>query len=61
MTEEFKAFFVQTIKDCAVKVHGNDDDIAAALNYIPPETRTQKCLFTCFFETVGVVSKFSAF
>lgn len=49
---------MQTIKDCASKVNGNDDDIASALKYIPPETHTQKCIFTCFFETVGVVSEF---
>lgn len=55
MTEEYIAFFEMTMKDCSAIVKAYNDDIALASQYKPPETRTQKCLYGCFFEFAGAV------
>lgn len=44
------------VNDCKAKENANDEDAAIVVNHEDPETTAQKCLFACFYETLGVVS-----
>lgn len=45
------------VNDCKSKENANDDDATVVINHEVPESPTQKCLFACFYETLGVVSR----
>lgn len=45
------------VKECKAKENANDDDVMVVVNHDVPESPTQKCLFACFYETIGVVSQ----
>lgn len=45
------------VNDCKVKENANDEDAMIVVNHEVPNSPTQKCLFACFYETLGVVSQ----
>lgn len=47
---------MMVVNDCKAKENANDDDALIVFNHDVPTTSTQKCLFACFYETLGVVS-----
>lgn len=49
-------YFLTIVNDCKAKENANDEDAAIVVNHEVPETTAQKCLFACFYETLGVVS-----
>lgn len=46
------------VSDCKAKENANDNDAMVVINHDVPESHTQRCLFACFYETLGVVSNF---
>lgn len=44
------------VNDCKTKENANDEDAMIVVNHEVPNSSTQKCLFACFYETIGVVS-----
>ena len=49
------------VSDCKAKENASDDDAMVVINHDVPNSPTQKCLFACFYETLGVVSLFVLF
>lgn len=45
------------VNDCKAKENANDEDAQIVINHEVPNSSTQKCLFACFYETIGVVSQ----
>lgn len=48
--------FMMVVNDCRVKEGASNDDAVVVINHEVPTSPTQKCLFACFYETLGVVS-----
>lgn len=48
------------VNDCKSKENANDEDAMIVVNHEVPNSSTQKCLFACFYETIGVVSQMFA-
>lgn len=48
--------FMIIVNDCKSKENANDDDALVVINHDVPTSAAQKCLFACFYETLGVVS-----
>lgn len=48
---------MMVVNDCRVKESATNDDAVVVINHEVPTTPTQKCLFACFYETLGVVSE----
>lgn len=49
------------VNDCKAKENANDEDALIVVNHEIPNSSTQKCLFACFYETLGVVSHMFSF
>lgn len=45
------------VNDCKAKENANDEDAMIVINHEVPNSQGQKCLFACFYETIGVVSE----
>lgn len=45
------------VNDCKSKENAKDEDVMIVVNHETPNSSTQKCLFACFYETLGVVSQ----
>lgn len=46
---------MMVVNDCKAKENANDDDAVVVINHEVPNSQTQKCLFACFYETLGVI------
>lgn len=44
------------VNECKAKENANDEDAMVVINHEVPNSPQQKCLFACFYETLGVVS-----
>lgn len=48
--------FNSIVNECKVKEQASDADAVVVVNHDVPNSSTEKCLFACFYETIGVVS-----
>lgn len=46
----------QVYKECQQSENASDDDLASVINGTLPETRAEKCLMACLWESYGIVS-----
>lgn len=47
--------FKTIVNDCKSKEQASDADAAIVMNHEVPNSSSEKCLFACFYETIGVV------